>query len=211
MLSNTNLINPIGINTAQTMSQLNQKAQQNGFNLGEKIKNVWLSSNKPSARIYSLIKGLTNKVEQGETPQATQGAVPQETPDVSVKQETEATMQKELEKYYEREDAIRKETQEREDTAYQRAVADMRKAGIDPNLVGVTPAQAGGGITSATQKDLTRYSTEMNVVMSLVMQQIENEFKADQATKDRVVNSINNALSIGGKLLGSGMLAGLIG
>lgn len=211
MLSNTNLINPIGISQANAIGQLNQKAEQNGHNLGEKIKNIWLSSNRPSAKIYSLIKGLTNKVEQGTTPQATKNAVPQETPDVSVKNETEATMQKELDKYYEREDAIRKETQEREDTAYQRAVADMRKAGIDPNLVGVSPAQAGGGITSATQKDLTRYSTEMNIIMSLVMQQIENEFKADQATKDRIVNSINNALTIGGKVLGSGMLAGLIG
>lgn len=196
-----NLFNPIGNSVIQ-----NTKKTSNV--LGKMINTIMYG--KPyTSEIARRIEESKN-IEKGTTPQATQSAVPQETPDVSVKKETEATMEKELQKYYEREDAIRKETQEREDTAYQRAVEDMRKAGIDPNLLGVSPAQSGGGITSATQKDLTRYSTEMNVVMSLVMQQIENEFKADQATKDRIVNSINNALSIGGKLLGSGMLAGLI-
>lgn len=201
IIPSNNLISPIG-------NSVMQNTQKNNNVLGKMI-NTLLYGKPYTSEIARKIEESKN-IEQGTTPQANQGAVPQETPDVSVKNETEATMQKELEKYYEREDAIRKETQEREDTAYQRAVADMRKAGIDPNLVEVSPASSGGGITNATQKDLTRYSTEMNVVMSLLMQQIENEFKADQATKDRVVNSINNALSIGGKLLGSGMLAGLI-
>ncbi len=196
-----NLINPIGNSVMQNT--------KNNNNVLGKIINTLIYGKPYTSEIARKIEESKN-IEQGTTPQANNNAVPQETPDVSVKNETEKTMQKELEKYYEREDAIRKETQEREDTAYQRAVADMRKAGIDPNLIGVSPAQSGGGITNATTKDLTRYSTEMNVILQLLMQQIENEFKADQATKDRVVNSINNALSIGGKLLGSGMLAGLI-
>ena len=37
------------------------------------------------------------------------------------------------ERQWEREDAIRAETQAREDSAWQRAVADMQKAGVNPN------------------------------------------------------------------------------
>ena len=55
---------------------------------------------------------------------------------------------------WEREDAIRAETQAREDSAYQRAVADMRKAGINPNLMNVQPASSGGGITQASGQNL---------------------------------------------------------
>ncbi len=140
--------------------------------------------------------GVNNNIETGTTPQASQGAVPQETPNVSVKKETEATMQKELEKLYEREDAIRKETQEREDTAYQRAVADMRKAGIDPNLLGVSPAASGGGIINATKKDYTRFSEETNVLLTLLTQALEHEFTKDENTKNRIANTIQSVLGV---------------
>ena len=89
---------------------------------------------------------------------------------------------------WEREDAIRKETQEREDTAYQRAVADMRKAGINPNLVGASPAASGGGITQASGTNLDGLMSSMNIDAEKIMQLIENEFKGDEATKDRFMD-----------------------
>ena len=93
-----------------------------------------------------------------------------------------------IEEIWEREDAIRKETQEREDTAYQRAVEDMRKAGINPNLVGVSPAGSGGGITQATGQGMI--STEMSGAIQEAIAQINNTVKADENQKDRISDII---------------------
>lgn len=100
-------------------------------------------------------------------------------------QETETPSIKEL---WEREDAIRKETQEREDTAYQRAVEDMRKAGVNPNLVGVNPASSGSGIISATGQNLI--STEMSGIVSQAIAEINNTVKANENQKDRITDII---------------------
>lgn len=93
-----------------------------------------------------------------------------------------------IKELWEREDAIRKETQEREDTAYQRAVEDMRKAGINPNLVGINPANSGGGIISATGQNLI--STEMSGIVSQAIAEINNTVKADENQKDRISDII---------------------
>lgn len=82
-----------------------------------------------------------------------------------------------------REDEIRKETQAREDTAYQRAVEDMRKAGINPNLVGVNPAASGGGITQASGQ--STINTELNNIVEETLNKINNEVKMDEGQKDR--------------------------
>ena len=97
---------------------------------------------------------------------------------------------------WDREDAIRKETQEREDSAYQRAVADMRKAGINPNLVGVNPANSGGGITTATGVDYTTWATDFNAKAALLEQEIENAFKGDQAEKERISGLISDIIGM---------------
>lgn len=53
-----------------------------------------------------------------------------------------------------REDAIRKETQEREDNAISRKIADMRRSGVNVNLAySMNGAESGGGITNATGTD----------------------------------------------------------
>ena len=93
-----------------------------------------------------------------------------------------------IQELWEREDAIRKETQEREDTAYQRAVEDMRKAGINPNLVNVSPAGSGGGITQATGQG--SMSTEMSGVIQEAIANINNTVKADENQKDRISDII---------------------
>lgn len=99
-----------------------------------------------------------------------------------------------IEELWEREDTIRKETQEREDTAYQRAVEDMRKAGINPNLTGVNPANSGGGITQATgQQSIT---TEMSGIINQAIAEINNTVKADENQKDRISDIIKTLAMI---------------
>lgn len=71
------------------------------------------------------------------------------------------------EEQWAREDAIRKETQAREDNAWQRAVADMEKAGVNPNLVNAGPASSGGGITTASGLDYSLASSALSAGASI--------------------------------------------
>lgn len=99
-------------------------------------------------------------------------------------------LEEQQKKQWEREDTIRKETQAREDNAYQRAVEDMRKAGINPNLMNVQAAASGGGITNATGLESGIYSAETNKIVTLIEQEIENAFKEDENAKDRITDLI---------------------
>lgn len=99
--------------------------------------------------------------------------------------------QKEL---WQREDEIRKETQEREDTAYQRSVSDMRKAGVNPNLQSISGASAGGGITSASQKNLARIENEKDRALKKAMQEIELNWSGTQKDLDRITSIIKEVL-----------------
>lgn len=79
-----------------------------------------------------------------------------------------------------REDAIRKETQEREDSAYQRAVEDMKKAGMNPAAVSnISGASSGGGITSATGTDYESYLTR-----------IKANYEKDKNTQNNVTKAL---------------------
>lgn len=95
---------------------------------------------------------------------------------------------------WDREDQIRKETQEREDTAYQRSVADMLAAGINPNLMNVQPASSGGGITNATQGDATQLQTALTHTGDLIEQMIAQAFEGDQNAKDRFNNLLTSLI-----------------
>ena len=112
-----------------------------------------------------------------------------------------------LEEMYAREDAIRKETQEREDTAVQRWAADVRAAGLNPNLVNTTGAASGGGITNATGPDYTMEEAKFNKEIEMLMQEIELNFKGDQAEKDRIKDLIKSVITAGAILGGAGMKA----
>ena len=90
-----------------------------------------------------------------------------------------------LSKIWERQDKIREHVEEREDNAYQRAVADMRKAGINPNLVNVNPAQSGGGVMQGGENLL---STEMQTAIQQALNEINNQVKMDENQKDRTVD-----------------------
>lgn len=93
-------------------------------------------------------------------------------------------------KLWDREDKIRKKTQEREDNAYQRSVKDMIASGINPNLLGVSPAGSGGGITQASKKDYSHYEKNQDRLLKAIMQTIEHEFKGSEADKDRFIKSM---------------------
>lgn len=115
-------------------------------------------------------------------------------------------------KQWEREDAIRKETQLREDTAYERAINSMRRAGVNPNLIGnITPAASGGGTTNATGIDwnpysdktdaeIAKYQKEMESKLQKSLQQIEQAFEKGENNKDRItdiITSLFDTLTLG--------------
>ena len=112
--------------------------------------------------------------------------------------------EKQQNKEWERENEIRKETQEREDSALQRWVADARKAGINPNLFNGQGAASGGGITSATGLNMTQYETVANRLLTEWETMVNQDFERNENKKDRYNNIIKGLLN----LAGLGVLAG---
>ncbi len=97
-------------------------------------------------------------------------------------------------KLWAREDAIRKETQQREDTAWQRSVEDMKKAGINPNLVNAQPAESGGGITQATQMDMSTIANQMDIDSEKIQQLIDQAFEGRENEKKQFMDIFGNLL-----------------
>lgn len=93
---------------------------------------------------------------------------------------------------WERDDAKQAHIEEREDTAYQRAVEDMRKAGINPNLMNVTPAESGGGFTASQGMDFSPVTTQMNNEIKEILDEIEKSFQGGQNEKDRIKDMITS-------------------
>lgn len=169
----------------ERLNRLHEQEEKNPYlkDLNEKINSItkepttWVDRRTESA----LKQAQNNLTEINEVNGNTQNI--ENTQDTTISSNTPS-----IEELWAREDAIRKETQEREDTAYQRAVEDMRKAGINPNLVGVSPAGSGGGITQATGQNLI--STEMSGAIQEAIAQINNTVKTDEKQKDRISDII---------------------
>lgn len=83
-----------------------------------------------------------------------------------------------LNEYYKQAEKHQKKVWEREDTALQRASEDARKAGIDPNLVGLEPAAT----TSTFSENL---NTGLTSNLDRILEDLENEFKKEENSKDR--------------------------
>lgn len=98
-----------------------------------------------------------------------------------------------------RDDKIRKETQQREDTAYQRAVADLRRAGINPNLINLQPASSGGGIIQTNSgyetlaNNITSFKNASNEQILNHIDKALSNLTSEQTTLDNVIANINNA------------------
>ena len=103
-----------------------------------------------------------------------------------------------MKQQWEREDQIRKETQKREDNALQRAVADARKAGINPNLINLQPAASGGGITQASGLNYSLYQGELEKYLTEWENLVNNELKLEEGQKDRLTDTINQIISLVG-------------
>lgn len=93
---------------------------------------------------------------------------------------------------WERDDAKQAHIEEREDSAYQRAVADARKAGINPNLINITPAESGGGFTASQGMDFSPVTTQMNNEIKGILDEIEKNFQGGQNEKDRIKDLITS-------------------
>lgn len=99
-------------------------------------------------------------------------------------------------KVWEREDQIRKEVQEREDTAYERAIESLRRAGVNPNLLSsITPAASGGGLYNASQIDTSTLTTQMNIDLEKMQQMIDQAFEGDENAKNRFTDVFSGLLS----------------
>lgn len=104
-------------------------------------------------------------------------------------------MQEQQKARWDREDKIRKETQRREDTAYQRAIKDAQRAGINVNLLNIQPAASGGGITQASGMDMSTISSQMDIDLKEMQQLIDQAFEGKENEKDRFNTIFGNILS----------------
>ena len=132
----------------------------------------------------------------GETPEVNDTNQAEETTEEEQAQQKEtfdkAYMEEMLKKQWEREDMIRKETQEREDSALQRWVKDAKKAGINPNLaIGMKGAESGGGITTATGLDYGGYSAEIQKYTA----ELNAEIEKGEGNKDRINSIVEKIIS----------------
>ena len=198
-----NIVQPIGNwwnkNIAQPISEWNNKNIEERDKRTKELEKTMLEGNISEIETPRLTKDIGNILRENDESGTMQGIKEKIEEKLGIEeqgnnQEIETNIsgiQEEtpsIKELWEREDAIRKETQQREDTAYQRAVEDMRKAGINPNLVGVNPANSGGGIISATGKSLI--STEMSGIINQAIAEINNTVKANENQKDRISDII---------------------
>lgn len=115
-------------------------------------------------------------------------------------------MREENDRILAKQEEWRKQDQERADNAYQRAIKDMYKSGIDPNQLGnITPAEVGGTVQSPSNVLGTGLQTALTKEVDLLNMLIEKNFKGDENDKDRFTQTLNTVLGIIGAI---GMASG---
>lgn len=102
-----------------------------------------------------------------------------------IKDETDTNIEQNI-SYMDWADQKITEQREREDSAYQRAVADMRKAGINPNLMNVQPAASNAGNTSGME-GIENMLEELDILL-------DKETTMEEGTKDRINSIVGTVL-----------------
>lgn len=93
--------------------------------------------------------------------------------------------------------------EQREDTAYSRAIEDLRRSGVNINLLGnINPAASSGAdfspMQTASNESIAQYQGDLELLKTY----IEQDFKGDENTKDRILGLIDTIgkFYIGSKL-----------
>lgn len=97
-----------------------------------------------------------------------------------------------------REDELTRQLWKREDTAWQRTVADMQKAGVNPNLVGASATSTSQPIQTSTGIDYSAYIKELDKQIELLKQELDQDYKKDENWKDRIWGLIENITGLAG-------------
>lgn len=101
------------------------------------------------------------------------------------------------ERLWAREDALREHVEKREDNAFSRWLADVRRSGANPNLVlGATGAASGGGITNASKQDYTLQDSLLQGEINKALADLERAFQGRENERDRL-NRIFSTLGLG--------------
>ena len=104
-------------------------------------------------------------------------------------------MKQQQENQWKKQEEWRKEDQQRQDTAYQRAVQDMQKAGINPNLMNVTPAQSQSGTATPAEQDNSIFSTYMQAKLEEIDRAYQ-EGKVDTQDYKNLASAIKDIMII---------------
>lgn len=182
-------------------------------NIGNKASEIWDGFTKP-------YKNVHNFVTRGQDPLAAQKLISgqgqqNKTADTQSEQSTSEKSESEMleeylnqaEKLEQKELEEREHAEIREDTAYQRAIADMRKAGW--NTDGLQPqASASENRLDSSRSQATKDRAEQEKDRQLKLRMLYKEL--DQAVKenrkDRVLSIVQSILSLGGTVTGASML-----
>ena len=171
-----------------------------GKNYGEEIKEGWKEEVDNRVTLPNQEQVQTPNQEQVQTPNQEQK--PQEPIPGGIVDKTDENVDNQIfgsstleefknllneERQYREEQ--QKHLEERQDSAYQRAVADLRKAGINPNLLGnISPADSDAGITTSMNLNSSELLTQIQTYSDELQQFIDNNFKGDENAKDRLAN-----------------------
>lgn len=162
------------------------------------------SSNQNNKKIVAVPnpkQNIFDKIHQGITYLGTKiGAIkPSNNNDVKVSDNVQSSTMTESEKntrdlindvqnkIYEREDALRRESYEREDSKYQRSIADARKSGIDPNQ-----------LNTINTSGYTPQNTNNDVLAEQVTKQLEDALQDQQLSNE----TFNRILQVVGNIVG---------
>lgn len=97
-------------------------------------------------------------------------------------------------KAWEREDKLRAEEYARQDNAYQRAAEDARKAGINLNLMNISPAQSSSTVQNANIPNASAATTEIEEYLKTLEIFIDKELTENEGQKDRLVDLIGSII-----------------